>query len=539
MGNGDYAEANALKNAVSDAREVARKLAHLGFQVFGGAEGSDEPVPFGKNLALQAVDATYGQFIAGVAPGDVALIYYAGHGLQVDDQNYLVPSDARLDSPEPLAALVPLRPLIERAALAAKSNGTVIVLLDSCRENPFSPPQLNQLAKNARSVAPGGAAESGFAVVDQGFATVKLRAGDDAARTFIAFATAPGDFAYDGSGDHSPFTAALLEHMGTRGLPLDELFARVGLDVMDCARQDAHFQDPWSESNLNRKFFFSPVSWRPVLELGLLGLLAGLVSCLLIFDEKAMLRNPLSHFWLWGVGIFFGTAVGYGVRRWGSGRWRDVVFAIVGSAVSFAVALTLLKAHPWTPAELEKTHLPNLRDVATRALYEPQIIALSIFAGVLFLLGMIVSYDPPRGVYRGAIWVGAVILGLASSLGLAAVQIYLANKEATVLAVSLLCVIAGVVFTAGTALACKPQRGRFQGFGAATGAVCVGLLMPAFFVVFMLIKNISFTGLSNGGLMYGLGALWFAVLGAQLGYCFAYYVPEHNRRFHVPTEQRS
>jgi hypothetical protein len=95
--------------------------------------------------------------------------------------------------------------------------------------------------------------------------------------------------------------------------------------------------------------------------------------------------------------------------------------------------------------------------------------------------------------------------------------------------VSLLGVFAGVVFTAATALACKPQRGKFDGFGAATGAVCVGLLIPVCLPIFLFVLKNHPGTVPKGPLIYALGAFWFAAFGAQLGFCFRHYVAEHKR----------
>src|SRR5262249_39798171 len=111
VGNADYAQANPLKNAVNDAQELARSLNRLQFEVFGRMGGTEENVTFGKNLGREALDASFNHFVAHISAGDTVFIYYAGHGLQVNDENYLVPADARLDGSNPLTTLVALRPL--------------------------------------------------------------------------------------------------------------------------------------------------------------------------------------------------------------------------------------------------------------------------------------------------------------------------------------------------------------------------------------------------------------------------------------------
>jgi hypothetical protein len=251
-----------------------------------------------------------------------------------------------------------------------------------------------------------------------------------------------------------------------------------------------------------------------------------LIASLLLFKSNGDVADVHGQPWLWGVGLLFGAVVGAGVRRWGSGKWRDVALGVAGTAVSFAIALAILKAHGQQADKWQIDVFPRLGEVLAAA-RDPRLIALSATAGILFAAGMIVSYDPRR-LGRWIIWLLAVLLGVTSAVGLACLQIVLVKPEPITTAVTLLCVLAGTVYTAGTALALKPQRGKFHGFGAATGAVCIGLLMPICFAVFLYVKHHGLY-LNNAPLMYGLGAMWFAAFGAQLGFCFSYYVREHRR----------
>jgi hypothetical protein len=460
VGIADYQGAKPLKNAVNDARAVGRQLQRLGFAVMGGDKGA------GENLDRSAAYQNFEAFCTAIKPGGVALIYYAGHGLQVDDQNYLVPVNARLDGENPLTELVPLRQMIERAARAAGSDGTVIAFLDSCREDPFSPDQIRRLAQSARAIDPVRTADHPYSIVNHGFATMKMRPGEGAARTFISFATAPGDFAYDGSGDHSPFTAALLDHLGTRGLALDDFIDRVGMDVWDRAERDGQIQDPWYETNLQRAFYFNPMTLRPIRDLGLLGLVAGLVTCILLIDDKGQVGDPNLAAGLWALGLPFGLVVGYGALRWGSGRWLHAVIALIATMAAFALALWLMQ----TPVARGLGQPANAKELSRFALF---------------------FSDP-------------VLVGI-----------------------SLLALLAGVAMTVGTAVGCKPQLGSFRGFSATTGALCIGLLLGGVFLGFLALKGAP--GLRDNVLMIGLGALWFAAFGAQLGFIYALYVAEHRR----------
>jgi hypothetical protein len=460
VGNAAYQGAKPLKNAVNDARAVGRKLQQLGFKVMGGPDGA------GEDLERPAAYQNFEAFCNEIGNGGVALIYYAGHGLQVDDQNYLVPTDARLDGDNPLAELVPLRPLIERAARKAGVDGTVLVFLDACREDPFLPDQVRRLAQNARAVDPARTADHPYSIVNHGFATMKMRAGEEAARTFISFATAPGDFAYDGSGEHSPFTEALLDHLGARGLALDDFIDRVGLDVLDRAARQGQIQDPWYETNLKSPFYFNPRTLRPIRDLGLLGLIAGLVTCSLLLDQKGQVGDPRLVPWLLGVGLPFGLVVAFGALRWGSGRWLHAAVALVGTMAAFALALLLMQTRV-TPGSDQS--------------------------------------------------VGSIELSLLE-------QFFFDARNA---AITLLALLAGVSMTVGTAIACKLQLGSFRGFSATTGALCIGLLLGGVYLGFVTLSDRL--PVPDNWLMIGLGALWFAAFGAQLGYIYALYVPEHRR----------
>jgi hypothetical protein len=207
-----------------------------------------------------------------------------------------------------------------------------------------------------------------------------------------------------------------------------------------------------------------------------------------------------------------------------------VVFSAIGTAASFAIALAILKSHGWDANQWQHGKYPSFSEIVPLAVSDPRIIALSVGAGILFLIGMLMSHKPAHLHQRSAIWLAAILLGLTSTVGLAGLQIFLSDRQPAVVAVvSLLCVMAGVVFAAGTALACKPQGGIFKGYGPAAGAVCIGLLMSVGFGAFSFTIGYLHDPPSPRFLMSCYGALWFAAFGAQLGYCFSYYVPEHRR----------
>ena len=471
VGNAGYAHAKKLKNALNDARGLGSRLKKLGFLIAGPAEARAEASFVAVDLDKAGMWQRFEAFLKTLKPGDVAFMFYAGHGLQVDDENYLVPIDARLDSASALTELVPLRQWIETVARKVGPQGTTLVFLDACREEPFAAEQMRRLAQGEDG------ASRGFHETKHGFATVRLKAGEGASPTFILFATAPGDFAYDGeNAEHSPFSGALLRHIRTRGLSIDELFQRVGTDVQRHTEAHEVIQDPWRETNLKRNFYFRPGTWRPLLEMTGLALIAGVITCALLFDS-AVMKTPANYPWLWAVGLLFGSVPAYGVLRWGSGRPLHAGIAIAASAVAFMVALGILQltmranVPKWDITKLEWT-LDSIRNLQ----------------------------------------------GLTNFVG---------NSE--LLAFTFLSLLAGIVLAVGTTLGLKPEQGVFRGFSAFTGALAVGIVLAFAAVAYVLITT-WFAPLSReqlNAIMVAVGALWYGVLGFQLGYCFSYYVPAY------------
>lgn len=223
IGNGTYVNVTPLPNPPNDARDLAGVLRGLGFRVI---EGYDLDV-----MAMRRMIAEFGDAMAGAR---VTLFFYAGHGLQVAGKNYLVPIDAKLDRPSALGLEA-----IEISAVLADMEAekrTNLVFLDACRDNPLS-------RSLARSL---GATRS--ASVGQGLAQLNAGIG-----TLIAFATGPDTVALDGRGRNSPFTAALLKHIGTPGLEVRSMLTRVRADVINATNEK---QVPWDHSSLTGEFYF-------------------------------------------------------------------------------------------------------------------------------------------------------------------------------------------------------------------------------------------------------------------------------------------
>jgi uncharacterized caspase-like protein len=224
IGNSAYREADRLPNPVSDARGVAAALKGLGFETV--QEGYD----LGRDAMLKSLKS-FGEAAKGA---DWAVVYYAGHGMEVKGTNYLIPIDAKLVEEEDVEEeAVPVSRLIDRLQDVA---GIKVFILDACRDNPFATRMFRR-----RGMRGGG----------KGLAEIHADSG-----TLIAFATSPGDSALDGEGEHSPYAKALIDHLGDQGSEIRLMFGSVADSVQDATRKE---QLPWISSPLGGKFYsFNP-----------------------------------------------------------------------------------------------------------------------------------------------------------------------------------------------------------------------------------------------------------------------------------------
>ncbi|HXW26736.1 MAG TPA: caspase family protein [Xanthobacteraceae bacterium] len=218
IGNGAYVNANALTNPPNDATLVAKTLRDIGFEVLEGT-----------NLDRAGMERLVRDFLHKAPGARLTVLYYAGHGMQVDGKNYLIPIDAKLAAPSDL----PFETLELDKVLAglddeARAN---IVVLDACRDNPLARSFAGKLGATRSAAAPAGLA--GYTTVGTG--------------TLIAFATAPGQTAMDGEGANSPFTTAFVKYVRTRGLEVNQMLTRVRVDV---AAETKNRQVPWANSSL-------------------------------------------------------------------------------------------------------------------------------------------------------------------------------------------------------------------------------------------------------------------------------------------------
>ncbi|MBK5959756.1 hypothetical protein CCR97_16320 [Rhodoplanes elegans] len=216
VGNGAYVHATPLPNPGNDARDLARSLRGLGFDVVEGVD-----------LGKHAMETKIREFGKKLDHADLALFFYAGHGLQVADKNYLVPIDAKLERPGDLALdTITIDDVLAQMESERRVN---LVFLDACRDNPLARSLAASLGTRSTSVGSG------------------LAAIQSAVGTMIVYATQPKNVALDGEGRNSPFTAALLKHIATPGLEIGALMKRVRADVYQATR---HRQLPWDHSSL-------------------------------------------------------------------------------------------------------------------------------------------------------------------------------------------------------------------------------------------------------------------------------------------------
>ncbi len=216
IGNSNY-KSSPLSNPVNDARDMADTLAELGFEV---AVYTD--------LNRQGMRQAIRKFGDKLKKSDVGLFYFAGHGIQIGGRNYLIPSQTDITSADEVQDESIDAGLVLRKMETA-GNGLNIVILDACRNNPF-----------ARSFRSG----------EQGLAKM-----DGPVGSFIAYATAPGSVAADGTGRNGLYTQYLLAALKRPQLSIEQTFKYVRNGVMDATRGS---QIPWESSSLTGEFMFRP-----------------------------------------------------------------------------------------------------------------------------------------------------------------------------------------------------------------------------------------------------------------------------------------
>jgi uncharacterized caspase-like protein len=220
IANGAYAGGlDPLANPVNDGKLIAGTLQKLGFSVTLVTDADQKK--------MKRAVSDFGEALGAAGPTTSALFYYAGHGLQVDGQNYLVPvnADIRREADVDLEA-VSAEAVLKQMEYAAPS--TSIVILDACRNNPLS---------------------RGFRSATRGLARMDAPNG-----SYVAYSTAPGQTAADGTGKNSPFAAALVAEITKPGQGIEEAFRNVRVNVSTVTNGE---QTPWDSSSLMSSFYFA------------------------------------------------------------------------------------------------------------------------------------------------------------------------------------------------------------------------------------------------------------------------------------------
>jgi tetratricopeptide (TPR) repeat protein len=224
VGNGAYEHTTILKNPPNDSQAISASLKQLGFTVIEG-----------RDLTRTAFKEKLKEFAAAISGSDIALLFYAGHGLQVEGENWLIPTDTDVRSEMDLElGAISLATVLKTMERGARVR---LVLLDACRDNPMSTQLAQGLGNRSGSVG-------------RGLARVEAGAG-----TLIAYSTQPGAVASDGRGSNSPFATALLSAMPTPGLEIRQLLTRVRQQVIEATEQQ---QVPWDHSSLMDDLYLVP-----------------------------------------------------------------------------------------------------------------------------------------------------------------------------------------------------------------------------------------------------------------------------------------
>jgi TPR repeat protein len=233
IGNSNYDDA-PLKNTINDAKDISKKMKSLGYEVLEGYNLSRSKTRklfrrFGKKLSKHK---------------DVGFFYYAGHGLQVAGENYLVPVGADIQAEDEVQDEAISANSILRKMQSAK-NGINVIILDACRNNPFE----ESFQSTSRALKRRG---KGLQRIDGPMGSI------------IAFSTAPGSVASDGNGRNGTYTKHLLRHMATPGITINQMFNRVRKAVYKESNQQ---QIPWESSSLLDDFYMRSKSSHQVHEI--------------------------------------------------------------------------------------------------------------------------------------------------------------------------------------------------------------------------------------------------------------------------------
>ena len=239
VGNSAYQNVSPLINPANDATDIAQKLKSLGFEVL-----------VATNADQARMVSLLQEFKGRLTREHAALIFFAGHGVTVNNESFLlpvdVPAEIDLDEKGDLRAEAVHRHLVSMASVLSPLDASKIgiVFLDACRTNAAQP----ELSLRVVSLQTNRAVR-----IMRGTGSMEIKPSPYSAGVFRAYATQLDNVASDGKGRNSPFTKALLKHMSTKGISIQELMIRVRKSVME---ETANKQIPWEEAALNESFYF-------------------------------------------------------------------------------------------------------------------------------------------------------------------------------------------------------------------------------------------------------------------------------------------
>lgn len=220
IGNSNYTHGGSLSNPTNDAESLTGTLQSLGFEVKKY-----------KDLSQSGMKKAIDDFGKSIKGTDVSLFFYAGHGVQVNGNNYLIPIDADINSERDVeyTCVHAGRILAKMESAGCKTN---IIILDACRDNPFKRSWSRSVSGNS----------GGLAFMDA------------PSGSMIAYSTSPGKTAADGvAGTNGVYSAALIKHMQTPNISIEDMFKRVRVTVENMTHKQ---QTPWESTSLKGNFYF-------------------------------------------------------------------------------------------------------------------------------------------------------------------------------------------------------------------------------------------------------------------------------------------
>ncbi|MFV2061235.1 MAG: caspase domain-containing protein [Gammaproteobacteria bacterium] len=244
IGNSNYQHAAKLKNPGNDSTDLAKTLRNLNFETTLIQNAT-------KNQIKKSVEV----FIATLKKsGGVGLFYYAGHGVQFEGSNYLIPIETTTGTEQQIKdQSYNIAGLLD--GMRKINTATNIIILDACRNNPFD--TISQYGtRSVTSSKSRSMVRVSIPKLDSGLSKL-----DAPSNTLIAFATAPGKVALDGDGRNSPYTLKLIESMQRTGLTIGEVFRQVRSSVVKYSNGR---QIPWESSSLIQDFYFKHRTFIPM-----------------------------------------------------------------------------------------------------------------------------------------------------------------------------------------------------------------------------------------------------------------------------------